>query len=414
MSGFDDAFIFTVDGRGERETAAFFEAKGGAIQRIYDIRCGEPAEALIGGVYEYITTILGFGHYGQGSTMGLAALGEPKMDLSDFLSARTRDDYRISDRGIFERFGHLARDRNDKLTPEHVALAASVQHALEEAVLNLIEDGLRGRKARNLCLAGGVTLNCSMNQRIRTAFGVENIFVQPAAHDAGTALGAALEAHWEITGERCGHVMRSASLGLARTETEIADALERFQVPYERPENIAEAVAQAIEGGEIICWYQGRSEFGPRALGSRSIVADPRRTEIKDRLNRMKGRQKWRPLGPSILAGHEADYFELAFESPFMLFTFPVKTARRTDIPAVLHYDGTTRPQSVRPDANPLYHEMIDAFYRRTGIPMVVNTSFNTAFEPIVERPEDALASFLDRGADALAIGPFLVRRAAL
>ncbi len=409
VSGLEDAFVFTVDGRGERDTAAFFEAEGGSLRRVVDVLVGE--DSLIGGVYEYITTILGFGHYGQGSTMGLAAMGQPGIDLTRFLSVRSRDDHDIHDRGILEAFGHLLRDRDGPLLDSHLALAASVQHALEEAVIRFIDDGLGGRHAKHLCLAGGVALNCSMNQRLREHFGVEQIYVQPAAHDAGTALGAAVEAWWELTGEPLVEPLHHSYLGPEYSDAHLGATLERFALPFEAPEDLPEAVGELVASGRIVCWYQGGSEFGPRALGARSILADPRSREIKARLNVLKGRQWWRPFGPSILAGHEADFFEHPFHTPFMLFTLPVRPERQDDIPAVLHQDGTTRPQSVAEEVSPLYHRMISAFHSRTGIPMVVNTSFNTAHEPIVESPEDAIASFLALGADALALGPFLVHR---
>lgn len=412
MSGMDEAFVFTVDGRGERETAAFFEASDGELHRTFDILCNE--DSLIGGVYEYITTILGFGHYGQGSTMGLAPLGEATFDLSRFLSARSRYDYSIHDQGIMEAFGRLARERDGELTKAHVDLAASLQQALEETVIRLIEDGLRGRRARNLCLAGGVALNCSMNQRLRAHFGVERIFVQPGAHDAGTALGAALEAHHFVTGESPNREMTHAYLGRGYDDAEVRVALERYGLPFTRPADFAGDVASLIADGKVVCWFQGRMELGPRALGARSILADPRRGELKDRINVMKGRQWWRPFGPSILAGHEASWFESSFHSPFMLFTLPVLPERREQVPAILHVDGTTRPQSVTREDSPTYFAVIERFERLTGIPMVVNTSFNTAHEPIVESPEDAIASFLELGADWLAIGPYLVDRAAV
>ncbi|MEZ4265625.1 MAG: carbamoyltransferase C-terminal domain-containing protein [Myxococcota bacterium] len=412
VSGMDEAYVFTVDGRGERETAAFFEARDGALHRTFDVLCRE--DSLIGGVYEYITTILGFGHYGQGSTMGLAPLGEPRFDMSRFLSARSRDDYAIHDQGIMEAFGHLARHRDGELLKAHVDLAASLQLALEETVIRFIEDGLAGRTARNLCLAGGVALNCSMNQRLRSHFNLERVFVQPGAHDAGTALGAALEAHHFVTGEAPSHEMTHAYLGRGYDEVTVRAALERHRLPFTKPGDFAGDVASLIADGKVVCWFQGRMELGPRALGARSILADPRRAELKDRINLLKGRQWWRPFGPSILAGHEGAWFESPFHSPFMLFTLPVLPARRDEVPAILHVDGTTRPQSVTREDSPIYHAVIERFERLTGVPMVVNTSFNTAHEPIVESPDDAISSFLELGADWLAIGPYLVERAAV
>jgi carbamoyltransferase len=410
VSGLDDSFIFTVDGRGERETAAFFETRDGRIHRIFDVLCQE--DSLIGGVYEYFTTILGFGHHGQGSTMGLACMGEPSMDLSAFLSARSRSDYSIHDRGIVEAYGHLIRDRDGPLEQAHKDLAMSLQIALEETVIRLIEDGLDGRQCDNLCLAGGVTLNCRMNERIRQHFNVKNIFVQPAAHDAGTALGAAMEAHFEITGEAVPTQMVTANLGPGYSNERVEAALNQAGLSFKRQDDMPRTVAELLASDQIVCWFQDRLEYGPRALGARSLLADPRSTTAKDRMNVMKRRQWWRPLAPSMLHGHESEYFESDFANPFMLFTLPVLEHMREKIPAVLHFDGTTRPQSVTPEGNPRYHAMIEHFFSLTGIPMVMNTSFNTAFEPIVNDPEDAIASFLQLGADYLAIGDYLVSRA--
>ena len=413
VAGYENGFAFTVDGRGERETAAFFEVEDGVIRRKFDLLVGE--DSLIGGVYETVTRILGFGTFGQGSTMGLAALPhQGAFDFSRFMSARSHDNHSIRQRGIAEEFGHLSRGRDEALTDQHIALAAAVQQALEDTVLRLIEEGLAGRKADNLCLAGGVVLNCRMNLAIRQHFQPGNMFLQPAAHDAGTALGAALEAHFQTTGSSPDPTTKHAYLGPDYTPQEIRNALEKADLPYEHRKDIARETAERVADGQIVCWFQGPLEFGPRALGSRSVLADPRSRTVKERANVLKGRQWWRPFGPSILEGREADYFEPGFSSPFMLFTVPVRKDKWDEIPAVLHLDQTTRPQSVRKDENPRYHEMISEFEKLTGVPMVLNTSFNTAFEPIVNSPEDAIASFLHLGADYLAIGDYLVERRAL
>ncbi|TNF36941.1 MAG: radical SAM protein, partial [Deltaproteobacteria bacterium] len=207
--------------------------------------------------------------------------------------------------------------------------------------------------------------------------------------------------------------MRHAAIGPGFDEAAIEEALERAGVAYARPADVAEDVARRLVAGQVVCWFQGRLEFGPRALGSRSIVADPRNPAIKDRVNGIKQREPWRPFGPSILAGHEAEWFEHGFDAPFMLFTLPVRAEKRAQVPAVLHVDGTTRPQSVHAADLPAYHRMISAFHRETGVPMVLNTSFNRRGEPIVCTPADALASFTGLGADVLAIGPFVVERGA-
>jgi len=207
--------------------------------------------------------------------------------------------------------------------------------------------------------------------------------------------------------------MEHAGLGPAFDDEQIEQTLKRFGVPYRRVADLPREVAQRLADGEIICWFQGPVEHGPRALGCRSIIADPRSAQVKKRLNEMKGREPKRPFGPSILSGHERHYFEEDFHSPFMLFTVNVLPERRADIPAVVHVDGTTRPQSVGRDTHPEYHAMIQAFEQLTGVPMVVNTSFNTAFEPIVCTPADALASFAMLQADALVMGGFIVEAVA-
>jgi predicted NodU family carbamoyl transferase len=408
VSGMKDAFIFTVDGRGERETAGFFVVEEGRIRRVFDVLVND--DSLIGGVYEYLTTILGFGHHGAGSTMGLAPYGEPRFDLSPWLSATGRDDYAIHDRGLDGPFGHLKRKRNGAMTQDHKDLAASAQQALEETVLAFVRDGVDGQPIPRLCLAGGVALNCSMNQRLRTELGVEEIYVQPAANDSGTALGAAAEAHFELTGENL-TPMHHAKLGPGYSRAQVEAALNRFGLRYTTPDNLCVEVAKRLVDQQVVAWFDGRLEFGPRALGARSILADPRTQAMQDRVNAHKARQSWRPFGPSVLAGHEADWFLTPFHTPFMLFTLPVRPERRAQIAAVVHVDGTTRPQSVTETDNPTYHALISEFHRLTGVPMVLNTSFNTAFEPIVQSPEDAISSFLQLGVDALAIEGYLVER---
>jgi predicted NodU family carbamoyl transferase/ferredoxin len=411
LSGFKDAAVLTVDGRGDRETAAFYKATSdGELVQLFDILCKE--DSSIGGVYETITRILGFGQFGQGSTMALASFGKPTYDMQPYRSVNRHDRHRIHEWQALEAFEKLGGPGLSDLSDQRTNLAASVQQALEESVIRLLEEGYALENFRNLCLAGGVALNCRMNQRIRKEFSPQGMFVQPAAHDGGTALGAALEAHRLITGDNpgCG-VMEHAYLGPDYSNEGIEKALKRFGLTYEKSPDVARDAAQLIADGKLVCWFQGKLEAGPRALGSRSILADPRRADLKERLNQIKGRQPWRPFAPSILAGREAEYFEAAFHTPFMLFTFEVKAEVRKNIPLVLHVDSTTRPQSVAEEVNPRYHALIRHFESHSGIPLVVNTSFNTAHEPIVCSPVDALASFLMLQADYLAIGDYLVSR---
>ena len=410
VSGLESAWIFTVDGRGDRETAALFRAEEGKIQPVYSILSLD--DTSIGGLYESATRLLGFGSHGQGSFMALASFGEPTVDVSSFLSVAPDGELTCHETGFAETFSDRARVFEGELLPKHHDLAASVQNALEETVEALIARGGVEKGTDGLCLAGGVTLNCQMNDRLRRAFRPEGIYAQPAANDAGTALGAALEA-WALFGGGETGPMEHAYLGPEFSDDEIESVLRLSGLTYRRSEDVARAVAGRLAAGDILCFFQHRMEFGPRALGARSIIADPRSDEIKERANAIKMRQNWRPFGPSILAGYEDEYFEDAFDSRFMLFTQKIRPEKLPLLKAIAHVDGTTRPQVVHPTPNEVYYRMIKAFYDLTGIPMVLNTSFNRRGEPIVCTPEDALESFVGLGADALAIGSFLVERPA-
>lgn len=406
-SGFKKAGVLTVDGRGDRITAAFFEGDGASLETVFELPV--MSECSIGGGYETITHVLGLGAHGQGSTMALAALGRPEFDMNDCYSLERHDDCSVDMIEMYGRFGGLARSRRDPLLQEHKNLAASTQKALEEICMNLIREGVGVASGGNLCLAGGVALNCSMNQKIRLGFRPGDMYVQPAAHDAGTALGAALEAHRFVTGEAPAARMQDACLGPEYSRAEIRAALEGSGLAFTESGDIAGDCAELVADGKIVCWRQGRLEFGPRALGGSSILADPARKQTHKRLNAMKSRELWRPFGPSILKGRESDFFDAAFYSPFMLFTFHVKKDKRKLIPVVVHADGTTRPQSVDKSINPLFYSLIEKFEKLTSVPMVVNTSFNTGSEPIACSPEDALRNFTRLEADYLAIGDFLV-----
>lgn len=408
-SGMREAFVFTVDGRGDRETAAFFHALDGRIERVFDVLSEE--DSSIGGVYETVTRILGFGAHGQGTTMALSVMGEPRFDLSDCLSVERHDRHRIHENVAERLFASYARSRFDPLLTVHRDIAASLQKALEDTVIALIEEGSNGKKVERLCLAGGVALNCQMNTRLLRHFGVKQMFVQPAAHDAGTAIGAAMEAHKLVTGEPPFTEMRNAQLGPDFSDAEVDAALEAFSLKSSKVEDIAYEVAELLANGQVVAWAQGMLEIGPRALGGRSILANPSDATLPQRLNNAKGREEWRPFAPSIMAGYERDWLDEASGNSFMLFVSTVRADQRERVPAIVHADGTTRPQSVHADQQPLYHRMLCEFERRTGLPLVLNTSFNTADEPIVCAPIDAIHSFIQLGADWLAIGNRLVRR---
>jgi carbamoyltransferase len=259
-------------------------------------------------------------------------------------------------------------------------------------------------------MAGGVALNCVANARLLREGPFEEIWVQPAAGDSGTALGAALQFAADA-GDRV-QPMASAALGREWDEDELADWLQRAGVDFERPDDVAEAVAETLAADGIVAWFQGRSEYGPRALGHRSLLADPRRIENLERLNDVKGREQFRPVAPMVLEEHAQAIFSGRHPSPHMLFVHEVDEAWKARIPAVVHVDGTARVQTVDPASEPLVARMLEAFHERTGVPVVVNTSLNTAGRPMVDDPRDALECFGSAPVDLLAIGPYVVRRA--
>lgn len=409
LSGYGETAILSIDGRGDRETAAFYKASGDTMECIYDIPFFP--DRSFGGVYETITRILGFGTHGQGSLMALAAYGEPTFDFSDCLSCDEDGVAIVSEWRTDRRFDPFKRDHGRPLTKDHRDIAASAQLALEDAALKLLRRGFKEYRFDRLCISGGVALNCRMNGRIRRELGLTEMFAPPGANDAGTAIGAALIAHRELTGQLPRIPMKHSFLGPGYTDEDIERWLKKSGLAYRRMDDLAEETAQILAEGRIICWHQGRMEFGPRALGARSILADPRRIELKDRLNKMKSRETWRPFGPSVLADHQGDWFEEDWDSPFMLFAVDVRPERREQVPVIVHADGSTRPQVVHPEASPRYAAVIEAFFRMTGIPMIVNTSFNLGGEPIVNTPSEAFRSFVKMGADALVLGNCLIRR---
>jgi carbamoyltransferase len=293
---------------------------------------------------------------------------------------------------------------------EHADLAASVQRVTEEVLVDLAR-WLHGRTGdRVLGMAGGVALNCVANSRIAAESPFETLWVQPAAGDAGTALGAALHVA-ETEGDRV-TPMPGPALGRGWDDTELEAWLRAARVPYERPADLAETVAEELAGNGIVAWFQGRSEYGPRALGRRSLLAHPGHPGNLERLNEVKGRESFRPVAPMVLAERAAELFAGPLPSPYMLFTHDVADAWRDRIPAAVHVDGTARVQTVHADEQPLLARVIAAFERRTGLPVVINTSLNTAGRPMVDDPRDALECFGSAPVDLLAMGPFVVRRA--
>jgi carbamoyltransferase len=404
---FGDCAVIVADGRGERSSYLAGKVRDGRLT----ILATQALPHSLGLLYEELTMHLGFHRSSdEYKVMGLAAYGKPRF-LDDF-----RKSVRVRPEGGFEvaqidfsRYAPKRRDE-DEFVGAHADLAASVQIRLEEVLLDLARWVHAKTGDRYLTMAGGVALNCVANARIAREGPFERVWVQPAAGDAGTSLGAALFAARKH-GDRV-EPMRTAALGREWSDEELARALDSANVEYERPANIAREVAEILADDGVVGWFQGRSEFGPRALGHRSLLANPKYPDNLERLNNIKGREQFRPVAPMVLAEHAAEIFEGQLPSPYMLFTHRVKPQWREAIAAAVHVDGTARVQTVDAVDEPLVAQMLREFDRLTGVPVVINTSFNTAGRPMVDAPRDALECFGSSPIDALAIGPFLLRRA--
>jgi carbamoyltransferase len=278
--------------------------------------------------------------------------------------------------------------------------------------MSVVKLALAKTKAKNLCLAGGVALNSKANGKIVAAGMIDQIFVQPAASDDGVALGAALAPYLDGNGKLPDKPMRHGYWGPAFDDEAIEKALLTYKIHYTKLSDPATTAAQLLSEGKILGWFQGRMEFGPRALGSRSIIADPRDPEMNAKVNNaVKFREWWRPFAPSLKKEAAPEYLESAYDSPFMILTAQVRHEKRSVIPSVTHVDGSARPQTVEREINPLYYRLIDEFGKISGVPVIMNTSFNLRGEAIVHTPTDALRTFYSSGMDALVIGSFLVEK---
>ena len=410
-SPYEAAAVMTLDGRGERATTSYYVGKG---QHLFEHGAVTMPHSL-GLLYEQVTSYLGFLHSSdEYKVMALASFGKP--DYVDSFRRLIRVEgegrYVIGPVNLHEWFGP-PRTRGGPLEQRHYNLARSLQQVLEETTLELVDWLHHSTGEQALCLAGGVALNCVLNARVRAQGPFTDVWVQPAAGDAGTALGAALWADAQVrpTIGRRRSTMEHVFLGPAYDDQEIETLLRRAKVSYRRLQNVAEETAALLERDLILGWFQGAMEFGPRALGARSILASPMSASMQDRLNEIKDREDFRPVAPVVLEEEASDWFEDARVSPFMLFVFDVKRDKAGRIPAVRHVDGTARVQTISRTQHPLYHDLLTAFKQRTGVPVLVNTSFNVRGEPIVCTPRDAVSAFFASPLDALVIGSFLLEK---
>ena len=413
-----------MDGNGEMYTTRYALGEGASFRCLNEV----PYPHSIGLIYAAVTSYLGFRPLAhEGKVMGMASYGQPEMlDFFRRLIRFKRDgDYRVDTKYFnyhtnrkgwysphFANALGPAREPESDITERYENVAATLQAFTEESGLKLLSDFQKRTGQRNLCYTGGVALNSVLNGKILPGTGFEDMFLMPVANDAGCSLGAALYVHHNILGGERVEPMQNVYWGPEFDEPSCARALQERDLTYRRIENIEEEVARRLVKGEIVGWFQGRMEAGPRALGNRSILADPRSPDMKDVLNaKVKHRESFRPFAPSVMLEHLSEWFEGDQPSPYMMRVYPVRPEKRDKVPAITHVDGTGRVQTVTREQNPRYYRLIDAFYTLTGTPMVLNTSFNVRGEPIVCRPEEAVQCFLSTHMDTLVLGDLLVEK---
>jgi len=449
-SPFEEAVVLTMDGVGEWATTSVAIGRGNNLEVTKEIHFPHS----LGLLYSALTYYTGFKvNSGEYKVMGLAPYGEPKyadLILKHLMDVKPDGSFRLdmsyfnyctgltmTNKKFDDLFGGPPRKSDELLTQRHMDLAASIQAVTEEVVLRLTRSLSKETGIKNLCLAGGVALNCVANGKILRDGSFERIYIQPAAGDAGGALGAALAGYHMQLGQKRqvnGDAMRGSYLGPAFTQAEIETRLNNCGAKFELFDDAAliENSAEDLTQGKAFGWFQGRMEFGPRSLGNRSILGDPRSPTMQKTLNlKVKYRESFRPFAPSVLRERVSDWFELDGDSPYMLLVADVVKSRRremtaeenqlfgidklnvpkSDIPAVTHVDYSARIQTVHQDTNPRYHALLSAFERKTGCPVLVNTSFNVRGEPIVGSPEDAFRCFMGTGLDVLVVGNCYLRK---
>jgi len=430
-SPFEESLIVTIDGSGESSSSLVALGKGESIDVIDEVLIPNS----LGFLYMWMTAYLGFEpNSDEYKVMGLAPYGDRKRYRSFFdevvrvdengryevdpslslklIATMTKDGSLLYPPKFNKGLGPKRKD-GEPIEQRHMDIAAGLQDVLERVVVGHLAKLQQKTGQKKLTMAGGVALNCTMNGKIAAEGLFDDIYIHTAAHDAGTSLGGALFGYHSLLGQKRDRTLpRSAYLGPAHDTATVDAALKEYddKILHERIEGQAlfDRVAQLIDDGKVVGWYQGRMEWGPRALGNRSILADPRRDDMKDIVNHaVKLREGFRPFAPSALAEKAGEWFDLKGlpnGSPYMLFIVPVQDDKRGKIPAVTHVDGSARVQTVTREANPRYHALISAFEKRTGVPLVLNTSFNIKGEPIVNTPGDAIRCFLGTGIDALVV----------
>lgn len=424
-SEFEDSAILVMDGSGEEATTSIFKGSGADIDLIHS----HEIPNSLGWFYSAITQYLGFrANIGEGKVMGLAPYGNPCTPIKDVMDRIVRadgDSYVVDPFYVYYGDQQRGRGYSSKLattlgsprisgpfTQHHKDVAYAAQNKLEEIACLLAKSALDKTVSENLCLAGGVALNCKMNGVIKQFVRPKNMFIQPISSDSGVALGSALWLFREITGLRSSFRQKHTFFGPEFTNDDIEKVLRDYKLSYRRSDDIAFEASSMLAAGKIVSWFQGSMENGPRALGHRSVLAHPGFPNMKKKINaEVKYREMWRPFCPSVLSQHQSEWLLDSVDSPYMILAHQVNPDKKNAIPSVVHVDGSVRPQSVHEEIDPLYYRLISEFYSKTNIPMLLNTSLNIMGEPIICNPSEAIRCFYSTGLDVLAIGDFILEK---
>lgn len=423
-SPYEESAILVIDALSEIECTSFYRAKGCRIGKLFSYNFPHS----LGFVYALMTDYLGFkSNNDEYKVMGLASFGKPIYfdKLKDVVRIKPDGEIRLN-YSYFDKFfrgrdylnGKFLsvfgpkRKAEEELTERHMDLAASLQFLMEESIMKMANHLYKITGIQNICIAGGVGLNCTANGRLLRDGPFRNIFLQPACHDAGGALGAASLVKHEVLGDSKREELKNPYMGEEFSNEQIKKQLDETKMPYQYCDDIVSKCAELIAAGKIVGWFQGRAEWGPRALGNRSILADPTRPDMKDLINKyIKHREDFRPFAPAVTIEDVGKFFENIKTSPFMLFVVKTKDIAKEKIPAVVHIDKTSRVQTVERSANPRFYDLLRAFEAIKGVPVLLNTSFNVNKEPIVNSPADAIRCFYSAGLDYVAIGDYLVSK---
>ena len=410
-SNFENANILSLDGSGGRNAGFLGYAERTKLESYHEISNSDS----LGHMFSRITRLLGFKpHADEYKVMGLASFGSPDPKGLPFIewnrqipsiNRKKEHQYRKWIRSVVDPENPMAKTSQD--------IAATAQASLEKVALRMLEWSIQKNKSRNLCVSGGTALNCAMNGKLLQSGLIDHIYVQPASWDAGTALGAAIQVYIDKKAKIPDVGFTHPYWGPEYSNEEIESAILKFKVnKYHHSKNVCEETAKILSENKIVGWFQGRLEVGPRALGNRSILGNPKNPEMKDLINlKVKGREPWRPFAPSILEEYAPAYLENYYKSPYMVLTFKVKSEKIHEIISATHVDGTARPQTVSKVTNPRFWKLINEFRKLTGVPVLLNTSFNLSDEPIVCKPEEALRTFYRCGMDCLVMGNYIVEK---